>query len=51
MLSLTLDEGVKEVGNECFKGINLVKINLPKSVKSIGNYAFFLCKNLANVIL
>ena len=40
MFSITLEEGVKEIGNECFKDTNVVNVNLPKSIEKIGNNAF-----------
>ena len=40
MFSLTLEEGVKEISDECFKDINVVNVNLPKSIEKIGNNAF-----------
>ena len=40
MFSLTLEEDVKEISDECFKDINVVNVNLPKSIEKIGNNAF-----------
>ena len=44
-------EGVREIAANSFSGTEIIEIIIPKSVKSIGNEAFYDCKNLTSVIL
>ena len=48
--SVTIPEGVKQIGPECFKDISrLMEISLPESLEIIREGAFYNCKNLRNV--
>lgn len=38
------------IGDNCFKGSKITSIQIPETVRSIGNCAFQDCKNLTNVI-
>ena len=38
------------IGDNCFKGSKIISIQIPETVKSIGNSAFQECKSLTNVI-
>ncbi len=38
------------IGDNCFRGSKITSIQIPETVKSIGNSAFQECKNLVNVI-
>ena len=50
--SVTLSDGVSEIGNEVFKGcVNLVHIKIPASVNKIGAAAFNYCEKLRSVII
>ena len=50
--SITLSEGVTEIGNRAFYGCTgLTSIVIPESVTVIGTYAFYGCSNLASVTL
>ncbi|WP_020002611.1 leucine-rich repeat domain-containing protein, partial [Metamycoplasma hominis] len=46
-----LNEGLEKIGAEAFKTINIEYIVIPRSVKEIGDYAFYDCKNLKEVFL
>ena len=37
---MTLQEGLESIGGESFRYTAIKEITIPKSVKSIGNYAF-----------
>ncbi len=46
-LEIVIEEGVTSIGNNSFKGFTeLVKLNIPSTVQSIGDYAFADCYNL-----
>lgn len=48
--SVTVPEGVKQIGPECFKDISrLMEISLPDSLEIIREGAFYNCKNLRSV--
>ena len=49
--TITLPSSLKEIKEDSFKETNIVEIIIPKTVKSIGNYAFYECKNLTSVTL
>ena len=42
LASVTLKEGVREIGKQCFQNCSALKtINIPASIKAIGNNAFY----------
>ena len=47
--SLTLPEGITSVGTATFSGTSITEVNLPNSVQSIGERAFFSCRKLTSV--
>ena len=55
--SVVLPDGLQKISGGAFYGgafsgcQSLKKINIPDSVTSIGDYAFYLCTNLKNVII
>ena len=40
LASVTLQEGLESIGENCFRLTAIKEITIPKSVKSIGKYAF-----------
>ena len=46
LASATLNEGLEEVGEGCFRMAGLEEVTLPKSVKTIGRRAFCGCEKL-----
>ena len=38
---VTLQEGLENIREECFSGTNIREIVIPKSVRKLGNYAFY----------
>ena len=48
---LILTEGLESIGEEWFENASIREIVIPKSVKTIGDGAFYNCNNLASVIL
>ena len=38
---VTLQEGLESIREECFSGTNIKEIVIPKSVRKLGNYAFY----------
>ena len=44
--TVTIENGVKSIGQEAFTGCPLTKITIPGSVESIGDYAFKECSKL-----
>ena len=58
LVSIILQEGLEIIGDECFSnGIlndidnQIREITIPKTVKSIGNKAFYNCGNLTSITL
>ena len=52
MSTVTIENGVKSIGRECFYFCEkLSSISLPNSLDSIGEYAFFKCTNLSSCII
>lgn len=52
ILTVSLPEGVKEIGSEAFARCNkLLQINIPESVTSINSKAFGYCENLNRINL
>ncbi|MFV0350820.1 MAG: leucine-rich repeat protein [Oscillospiraceae bacterium] len=45
-LSLTLPEGLEEIGEDAFVLANIVNLQIPSTVTTIGTRAFYLCKKL-----
>lgn len=41
ILSLKIEEGIEDIGNDAFKYCSIKQLSLPVSLKSIGSYAFF----------
>ena len=53
--SITISEGVKIIGENAFRECGTwnnasMRVDLPSSLDSIGNYAFFYCRNLSSVV-
>lgn len=48
---ISVKGGIRIIGNCAFSAYEAKQINLPKSVKEIGNYAFANCENLENLNL
>lgn len=48
---LTLPEGLEQIGQGAFRGLNVKKIVIPDSVTSIGNSAFSNSDNLEEVVI
>ena len=46
-----MPEGLESIGERWFGDASIREIVIPKSVKSIGNDAFYDCENLTSVIL
>ena len=46
-----LSEGLESIGDNWFRKIAIKEIVIPKSVKTIGDGAFYNCNNLASIIL
>ena len=46
-----MPEGLESIGEKWFEDASFREITIPRTVKSIGNEAFYNCKNLASVIL
>lgn len=46
---IKLPNGIISIGDNCFSRTGLRNINIPNSVKSIGNKAFYQCKHLQSV--
>ena len=43
---------ITEIGNECFsQNQNIVSVEIPHCVRTVGSYAFYNCKNLNSVII
>ncbi|MCM1152145.1 MAG: leucine-rich repeat domain-containing protein [Muribaculum sp.] len=51
LLDVRLPLSLKEIGSAVFAGSEINSITIPSSVTSIGNYAFYDCKNLSEVAL
>ena len=50
LTSVTLSEGLEEIGNQAFQGCtSLEEITIPSSVTNIGAFAFGKCENLRSV--
>ena len=49
MESVTLSEGIREIGTEAFKRTNLKSLNIPKSVKKLGHDILFNCFHVAYI--
>ena len=48
-LVLMLPEGLTSIGKEWFKGSGIKEVHIPASVQSIGENAFYECRNLQKV--
>ena len=49
---ISLEEGIENISESAFYGCsNLIKTNVPASVKSIGRYAYYGCSNLRNITI
>ena len=51
LVSLTIGKSVTSIGKEAFKGCALTSINIPNSVKTIGNGAFSMCRGLTSITI
>ena len=51
MESVTLSEGLREIGNEAFKLTNLKSLNIPKSVKKLGRDIVYNCWHLPYITI
>ena len=52
LTKITLEEGIKEIGNNAFSGLKLLEeVDLPNSLTTIKNNAFENCPNLKNVYI
>ncbi|MFT8889896.1 MAG: leucine-rich repeat domain-containing protein [Ethanoligenens sp.] len=49
--TLTIPSGITVIGDNAFSSYYLKSVVIPSSVKSIGEYAFAYCWNLANVVI
>lgn len=43
VMEVILNDGIEWIGDECFLGSNIKKINFPPSLKHIGSAAFAFC--------
>ncbi len=48
-VNTTIPGSVKKIGNDAFNSINISEIQIPANIDTIGNNAFYNCKNLYNV--
>ena len=48
--NVVIPEGTERIGNKWFWGSRIESIEIPSSVKEIGEYAFCNCKNLKKII-
>lgn len=46
VIEVVLNDGIEWIGDECFLGSNIKKINFPPSLKHIGSAAFQDCKDM-----
>ena len=46
-----MSEGLESIGEKWFENASIREIVIPKSVKTIGDGAFYNCNNLASIIL
>ena len=51
MESVTLSEGLREIGTEAFKLTNLKSLNIPKSVKKLGHDILYNCFHVAYITI
>ncbi len=51
LTSVTLREGISQLGTGAFANTSITSITIPASVTTLGQAAFFKCKNLATVTL
>lgn len=51
MESVTLSEGIREIGTEAFKRTNLKSLNIPKSVKKLGHDIVYNCFHVAYITI
>ena len=50
LLSVTLPEGVTEIGENAFRECNhLQSVTIPRSLKTLGRYAFYECRSLTTI--
>ena len=49
--TLTIPQGVEEIGDYAFTGAKHYTVTIPDTVKKIGAYAFYSCSNLSTVTL
>lgn len=49
--TLTIEEGIKEIGAEAFEGTDIMLLRLPETLESIGNSAFKATKQVASITL
>ena len=48
---IIIEDGVKRIGNNAFRGTHASKINVPTSVKEIGSNAFYNCSKLGEITI
>ena len=48
---ITIEDGVKRIGDNAFRGTHASKINVPTSVKEIGSNAFYNCSKLGEITI
>ena len=48
---IVLENGIEKIGNYTFAKNIFTEIDLPETLTDIGNYAFYLCENLNNVLV
>ncbi len=46
-----IEDGITHIGMSAFEYLNITKVAIPNSVKTIGNYAFMNCQSLEEVII
>lgn len=49
--SVTINEGILNVGDYAFREMKFSNVDLPSSIETIGNYSFAQCENLKTIIL
>ena len=47
--SVTIPEGVAEIGGRAFRGKPITSVHLPKAMKAIGSEAFYGCRSLSSI--
>ncbi len=51
LTSVTIEEGIEQIGDLAFYRTGLKTVTIPSSVKYIGECAFFICTNLSSVTI